>query len=70
MDERRRTKIRRRDLLLVVAASTAAVAACESPMPSARSEAAAKRDKSKPQYEADSAQVQAYYRVNRYPAKG
>jgi hypothetical protein len=59
--------IRRRDLFLAVTGSGIAVAigaASTSPP-----QAAAKRDKRRAQYQANSAEVQAFYRVNRYPAK-
>jgi hypothetical protein len=59
--------IRRRDLLLAVTASGAAAAIGAAPIPSTRAVRA--RDKRKAQYQADSAEVQTFYRVNRYPAK-
>ena len=66
MDERRKTLIRRRDLLLAatVAGAVVATATASSPTPSEL-----RRDKRKPQYQANSPEVQTYYRVNRYPAK-
>lgn len=58
-------KIARRDLLrvLAVGAAAATTSACAS------AEAAAFPDKRKARYQADSADVQSFYRVNRYPAK-
>ena len=58
-------KIARRDLLrvLAVSAAVASASACAS------AEAAAFPDKRKARYQADSADVQSFYRVNRYPAK-
>jgi hypothetical protein len=58
-------KIARRDLLRVLAVGTAAAttSACAS------GEAAEFPDKRKARYQADSANVQSFYRVNRYPAK-
>jgi hypothetical protein len=69
LDERHKTTmIRRRDLLLVAVTATSAVAAVSAPsIPATR--AARSRDKRKPQYQANSAEVQTFYRVNRYPAK-
>jgi len=67
LDERHKTMIRRRDLLLAVAASGAAAAIGAPSIPAAR--AVRPRDKRKPQYQANSVEVQTYYRVNRYPAK-
>jgi len=58
--------IRRRDLLLAAAASGAAAMSAASVPPT---QALRSRDKRKPQYQANSAEVQTYYRVNRYPAK-
>ena len=61
------TKIRRRDLVRVAAATgVAAIAASPAAMPVEKS---ARQDKRRPQYRADSPEVQAFYRVNRYPAK-
>lgn len=58
-------KIARRDLLrvLAVGAAAASTSACAS------AEAAEFPDKRKARYQADSADVQSFYRVNRYPAK-
>jgi hypothetical protein len=68
LDERHKTTmIRRRDLLLAVTASSAAAAMGGASTPA--TPAARPRDKRKPQYQANSAEVQTFYRVNRYPAK-
>ena len=66
MGEQRKTLIRRRDLLLAVTVSGAVVATgiASSPTPTER-----RRDKRKPQYQANSPEVQTFYRVNRYPVK-
>jgi hypothetical protein len=58
-------KIARRGLLrvLAVGAAAATTSACAS------GEAAEFPDKRKARYQADSADVQSFYRVNRYPAK-
>jgi hypothetical protein len=69
MDERRKSMIRRRDVLLIVTASAVATAAGVASIPSARSNVAVRRDKRKPQYQANSSEVQTFYRVNRYPGK-
>jgi hypothetical protein len=69
MDEPRNTKIRRRDLLLAVSASGVAAAASMTSIGSTRSEAVLRRDKRRPQYQANSPEVQTFYRVNRYPGK-
>lgn len=62
------TKIRRRDLIRIAAATgvaaTAATAGC------AASDAnSVRQDKRRPRYQANSPEVQDFYRVNRYPAK-
>lgn len=69
MDERRNTIIRRRDVLLVVTASAVAAVVGAASIPSARTDRAVRRDKRKPQYQANSPEVQDFYRVNRYPRK-
>jgi hypothetical protein len=67
MDKQRKTLIRRRDLLLAVTVSGAAAAAIGTA--SSRTPAELRRDKLKPQYQANSPEVQTFYRVNRYPVK-
>jgi hypothetical protein len=69
MDEPRNTKIRRRDLLLAVSASGVAAAASVASIGSTPSYRIVRRDKRKPQYQANSPEVQTFYRVNRYPGK-
>lgn len=66
LDEQRKTLIRRRDLLLAVTVSGAVVGmgSASSPTPTEL-----RRDKRKPQYQANSPEVQTFYRVNRYPVK-
>jgi hypothetical protein len=64
--------MRRRDVFLVVTSAgvaTALVGAAPSVAPAASAQLAARRDKRRPQYQPDSAEVQTFYRVNRYPAK-
>jgi hypothetical protein len=69
MDEPRNTKIRRRELLLAVSVAGVAAAASATSIGSSRSDAVVRRDKRKPQYQANSPEVQTFYRVNRYPGK-
>jgi hypothetical protein len=69
MKERLKTTIRRRDLLrLAMAGAGAAAAGTMAPQP-----AAAKpvdlSDKRKARYQANSAEVRNFYRVNSYPAR-
>ena len=66
MDEPRSTMIRRRDLILGV--SGVAAAASVTSIGATRTDAVARRDKRRPQYQANSPEVQTFYRVNRYPA--
>lgn len=67
MDEQRKTRIRRRDVLIAVTASGVAAVMGAAAIPSAK--AATRRDKRKAQYQANSPEIQTFYRVNRYPAK-
>lgn len=63
-------QIRRRDLLRGVATAgiaTTLVTGCSGPGESPQ--LTARRDKRRPQYQANSPEVQAFYSVNRYPAK-
>jgi hypothetical protein len=65
------SKIRRRDLLagVTTAGLAATLGTTTTPAPAASPQLAARRDKRRPQYQADSPEVQTFYRVNRYPAK-
>jgi hypothetical protein len=67
MDDRRKAKLRRRDVLIGVA--TTGVAATIGAKAGSWAETRTGRDKRKPQYQANSPEVQTFYRVNRYPAK-
>ena len=65
------SKIRCRDLLagVTTAAGLAATLGTTTPASATSQQLAARRDKRRPQYQADSPEVQTFYRVNRYPAK-
>jgi hypothetical protein len=65
MNDRLNPRIGRRDVLRVLAigAAAATTSACTS------AEAEDFPDKRKAHYQADSPEVQTFYRVNRYPAK-
>lgn len=68
MDETGGLPLRRRDLLLAAAAvGTASAAVVVAPGAGTRS--AGNRGKRKSQYQANSPEVQSFYRVNRYPVK-
>jgi hypothetical protein len=69
MDEWRKTMIPRRDLLLGATALGVAVVAGAASIPPATTGAVARRDKRRPQYQANSPEIQTFYRVNRYPVK-
>jgi len=69
MKDRLKTMIRRRDLIRVAAAG-AGVAAVSTLVPeSAPAKAPDLKDKRKPRYRADSAEVRNFYRVNSYPVR-
>jgi hypothetical protein len=65
VENRLNPTIARRDLfrVAVIGAAAATASACDS------AKAAEFPDKRKARYQADSADVQSFYRVNRYPAK-
>ena len=67
--KRHKVMVRRRDLLsLVLASAGAAVAGSVTPEPAAAKSVDLK-DKRKARYQADSAEVRNFYRVNSYPAR-
>jgi hypothetical protein len=69
MKERPKTKVRRRDLLsLVLANAGAAVVNSVMPEP-ATAKPVDLKDKRRPRYQANSAEVRNFYRVNSYPAR-
>ena len=69
MKERLRTIIRRRDLLnLAIAGAGTAVASVVVPEP-ADAKPVDLRDKRKARYQANSAEVRNFYRVNAYPVR-
>jgi hypothetical protein len=69
MKERLKTIVRRRDLLrLAIASAGAATASTLVPEPAA-AKAVDLKDKRRARYQANSAEVQDFYRVNSYPAR-
>jgi hypothetical protein len=69
MKERPKTMVRRRDLLsLVVAGAGAAAVSSVTPGPAAAKPVDLK-DKRRARYQANSAEVRNFYRVNSYPAR-
>jgi hypothetical protein len=67
MDERHKTEIRRRDVLRAVATAGVAGAVSAASFRPAAAETDNSRGKRKSLYQADSPEVQAFYRVNRFP---
>ena len=69
MTQRSDPRIRRRDVLhaLTGAATTAAVGTV--PLAPAAADTENDSEKRKPRYQADSPEVQTFYRVNRYPGR-
>lgn len=68
MTAKSRATVGRREFLRVVGAG-AAVAAASPLATEARADSETNDEKRKARYQANSADVQAYYRVNRYPPK-
>jgi hypothetical protein len=69
MKGRLRTIIRRRDLLRVAIASAGAAAASTMVAEPAPAKSVDLKDKRKARYQASSAEVRNFYRVNSYPAR-
>jgi len=69
MENRLNPNIGRRDLLRVLAAGTGAAAVSTAPVAAAAPETKDAAKKRRARYQANSPEVQTFYRVNRYPAK-
>jgi len=70
MKKKRQTPVRRRDLLRTMITGTAAAAAMKTfAVEAGVTEPENRSDKRKARYHASSAEVQEFYRVNRYPAR-
>jgi hypothetical protein len=69
MDNRLNPNIGRRDLLRVLAAGAGAAAVNAAPAVAAAPESSDAAKKRRARYQADSPEVQTFYRVNRYPRK-
>jgi hypothetical protein len=67
MKQHEKTKVGRRDFLRVLGAG-AAVTAAAPLVTEAKADSESNDDKRKARYKANSAEVQTYYRVNRYPS--
>jgi hypothetical protein len=68
MKRERKTTVGRREFLRTLGVGTAAVAAGGPLAGEARADNESNADKRKARYQANSPAVQAFYRVNRYPA--
>jgi hypothetical protein len=69
MKKEPKTAMGRREFLRTLGVSTAAAAASGPLAVEARADTETNDEKRKARYQANSAEVQTYYRVNRYPAK-
>jgi hypothetical protein len=69
MKERLRMNVRRRDLLGLAIASAGAAAMTTIVLEPAAAKPIDLNDKRRPRYQADSAEVRNFYRVNAYPAR-
>jgi hypothetical protein len=69
LKERPKRTVRRRDLFGLVLASTGAAVASAVALEPATAKPVALKDKRKARYQADSAEVRNFYRVNAYPAR-
>lgn len=67
MKERHNITVNRRDLLRVVMTGAAAAATPTSAVEAAAAKPESRQDKRKARYQANSAEVQDFYRVNHYP---
>jgi hypothetical protein len=69
MTQRFDPPIGRRDVLHALTGAAAAAAAATVPLLPAAADTENNSEKRKPRYQADSPEVQTFYRVNRYPAR-
>jgi hypothetical protein len=69
MNGSRKATMHRRDVLLAVTTMGVVTAATVAPVRSAAAAKDGSRGKRRSQYQPNSAEVQAFYRVNSYPAK-
>ena len=69
MNDRLNPHIGRRELLRVLAVGGTAAAASAAPLVPAAADSESPAEKRKARYQANSPEVQTFYRVNRYPAK-
>jgi hypothetical protein len=63
----KKAPVRRRDVLRALGFGAGAAVAASAPLVEAVADSKTKDDRLKSRYQADSPEVQTYYRVNRYP---
>ena len=69
MTTENKTKFGRRDVLRALGAGAGVAAASAAPLATmARADSESNDDKRKARYQANSAEIQTFYRVNRYPS--
>jgi hypothetical protein len=69
MSQRQDPRIGRRDVIRALAGVAVATAAGTAPPTPAAADSESDSEKRKARYQADSPEVQTFYRVNRYPAR-
>jgi hypothetical protein len=69
MSPRLHLTLDRRAMLRTLMGTAATAAASTSPLGPAAADSESDSEKRKPRYQADSPEVQTFYRVNRYPAR-
>jgi hypothetical protein len=69
MNDRLNSNLGRRDLLRVLAAGVGAAAANAPALAASATHSVDADKKQRARYQADSPEIQTFYRVNRYPAK-
>jgi hypothetical protein len=69
MSKHLQATIGRRDMLRALTAGAIAATAAAAPVSPAQAEAKSTTNKGRARYQANSSEVQTYYRVNRYPTK-
>ena len=69
MSKHLQATIGRRDMLRALTAGAIAATSAAAPLSPAQAEAESKINKGRARYQANSSEVQTFYRVNRYPAQ-
>ena len=68
MKQQEKTKLGRRDFLRAVGAGAGVAVTAAAPLATEAAAAESDADKKKARYQANSADVQTFYKVNRYPS--